>query len=283
MAVQRVWQDFRGNITHPIEVAAGTDAPDYRARPTHARPADFTNDAAAAVTVVVNWDLDKHYAYTTAISTLNLALLASVGPDNKTLLKALFLPAPLYFLTPMQIAEAMLQEYGETTGTDLQRLRAPLQEPLTSLADLKRHMNKCMLASKKLTATGRGKNPYEYFETFLETVRGFPRVAQTLSTYYAANPTIAQHTMATLFPHLKAQHAFMMAQSTASPFSGAATPAPAPQPNRKTNKKGRNTRRGQRTDWDPQGTSRISQYSPNFTGGIVGSPVVPQTLAALEA
>jgi hypothetical protein len=183
----------------------------------------------------------------------------------------------------MQIVEAMLQQYGETTGTDLQRLRAPLQEPLTSLADLECHMNKFMLASEKLTATGRGKNPYEYFETFLETVRGFPIVAQTLPTYYAANPTIAQHTIATLFPHLKAQHAFMMAQSTASPFSGAATPAPAPQTNRKTNKKGRNTRRGQRMDWGPQGTARTSQYPPNFSGGIVEPPVVLQTVAALEA
>jgi hypothetical protein len=95
----------------------------------------------------------------------------------------------------MQIVEAMLLEYGEITGTDLQRLCAPLQEPLTSLADLECHMNKLMLASKKLTATGRGKKPYEYFETFLETVRGFLVVAQTLSAYYAVHPAIAQHTI----------------------------------------------------------------------------------------
>jgi hypothetical protein len=74
-----------------------------------------------------------------------------------------------------------------------------------------------------------------------------------------------------------------MAQSTASPFSGAATPAPAPQPNKRNNRKGRNTRRGQRTDWGPQGASRTSQYPPNFSGGIVGPPVVPPTVAALEA
>jgi len=79
---------------------------------------DFANNAAAAVIAVNKRDLDKHYAYTTAISTLNLALLASVGADNKTLLKGLILPAPLYSLTPMQIVEAMLLEYGETTGTD---------------------------------------------------------------------------------------------------------------------------------------------------------------------
>jgi hypothetical protein len=81
-----------------------------------------TQPLLSAVIAVNKRDLDKHYAYTTAISTLNLALLASVGPDNKTLFKALFLPAPLYSVTPMQIVEAMLQEYGKTTGTDLQRL-----------------------------------------------------------------------------------------------------------------------------------------------------------------
>jgi hypothetical protein len=70
----------------------------------------------------------------------------------------------------MEIVSAMLTEYGATMGTELQRLRAPLQEPLTSLADLEHHMNKFMLASKKLTATGRGKNPYEFFEIFLEAV-----------------------------------------------------------------------------------------------------------------
>ncbi len=103
MAVPHVWQDFPGNINNPVEVAAGTYAPDYRARPTYVRPADFANNATAAVIAVNKRDLDKHYVYTTAISTLNLALLASVGADNKTLLKALFLPAPLYSLTPMQI------------------------------------------------------------------------------------------------------------------------------------------------------------------------------------
>ena len=101
VAVQTVWEEFPGNITNPAEVAAGTHAPDYRARPTYVRPADFANNAAAAVIAVNKRDLDKHYAYATAISTLNLALLASVGADNKTLLKGLFLPAPLYSLTPM--------------------------------------------------------------------------------------------------------------------------------------------------------------------------------------
>jgi hypothetical protein len=73
-----VWEEFPGNINNAAEVAAGTHPPDYdRARPTYARPVDFANNAAAAVIAVNKRDLDKHYAYTTAISTLNLALVAS--------------------------------------------------------------------------------------------------------------------------------------------------------------------------------------------------------------
>ena len=86
VAVPRVWEDFPGNINNPAEVAAGTHALDYRARPTYARPANFANNAATAVIAVNKRDLDKHNAYTTAISTLNLALLASVEADNANLL-----------------------------------------------------------------------------------------------------------------------------------------------------------------------------------------------------
>jgi hypothetical protein len=130
----------------------------------------------------------------------------------------------------MRIVESMLLDRAKgTTGNLLQRLRASLQEPLISVADFERHMKKLMLASKKLKATDRrGKNPYERFETFLETVRGFPVVTQTLSTYYATHTTIDRHTIASkLFPHLKAQHAFMPSLSTAFPFSGAVSPASA--------------------------------------------------------
>jgi hypothetical protein len=171
----------------------------------------------------------------------------------------------------------MLLECGETTGTDLQRLRAPLQEPLTSLADLERHMNKFMLASKTLTATGHGKNPYEYFETFLKTVRGFPVVAQTLSTFYVAHPAIAQHTIATLLPHLKAQNAFMMAQSTASPFSGAATPAPALQPNKKNNTKRAEILAGGKEQTGAHNAPRTPRSThPTFPEASLNHPWYPQ-------
>jgi hypothetical protein len=128
-----------------------------------------------------------------ASSTLNVALLASVGLDNRVLLQAVYNPIPLYALTPLQIVEAMFAEHGVLAGTDLARLRASLQEPLSALADLGRHMNKFMLAAKKLTASGQGKTSYEYFETFMETAQGFPVVPQSMSTYYAVQPTVDVH------------------------------------------------------------------------------------------
>jgi hypothetical protein len=102
----------------------------------------------------------------------------------------------LYSLAPsMQIVQAMLLEYGETTGTDLQRLRAPLQKPLTSLADLERTPHKQIHAGvQKAYSNWPRKKPLRVLETFLETVRGFPVVTQTLSTFYAAQPAIAHCT-----------------------------------------------------------------------------------------
>jgi hypothetical protein len=69
-------------------------------------------------------------------------------------------------------------------------------------------MNKFLLASYtgKLSKTSgqQGKKPYEDFETFFETVGGFPIITQTMSTFYATNTTVAQHDIATLFPFTKA-------------------------------------------------------------------------------
>ena len=111
------------------------------------------------------------------------ALLASIGPDNKVSLEATFDPDPLYSLSPRQIVDAMFAEHGMTNPQDLAMLRAPLHEPLPALANLERHMNTFLLASKKLTTAGQGKTPYEYFEIFLETLKGFPVVGQCLPAY----------------------------------------------------------------------------------------------------
>jgi hypothetical protein len=192
------WNAYPGNITNAADVMNG-DPPNFRARTTYDRPADHQDDAAPGVLAVHKRAMDKHHAYTMANSTLNVALLASIGPDNKVLLLAVYNVIPMYALAPFQIVEAMFQEHGVLAGVDLGRLRAPLQEPLPALADLERHMNKFMLASKKLTLTGQGKQPYEYFEAFLETVQAFPVVAGSMSTYYAAQPTVDLQTIDSCF------------------------------------------------------------------------------------
>jgi hypothetical protein len=81
--------------------------------------------------------------------------------------------------------------YGVATGTDLQRLREPLLEPLKALADLEPFMAKFKLTTLKLTTSGHGKSPYEYFEAFLITLQGFSlrqRIHSTLSI--PGSPTI---------------------------------------------------------------------------------------------
>ena len=258
------WNAYPGNITNVADVLANGDPPNFRARTTYDRPADHPDDAAAAILAVHKRAMDKHHAYTMANSTLNVALLASIGPDNKVLLQAVYNVIPMYALAPFQIVEAMFQEHGVLAGADLGRLRAPLQEPLSALADLERHMNKFMLASKKLTQAGQGKQPYEYFEAFLETVQAFPVVASSMSTYYAAQPTVDLQTIDSLFPYLKSQLPYMLRTSGASPFSGAATtPAVAATKPKKTKKE-------KRPVWGPNGTKRVPNHPGNFSGGAQG-------------
>jgi hypothetical protein len=95
------WNAYPGNLTNAAAVLANGDPPDFRARPTFAQPADHPADAAAAVLAVHKRAMDKHYAYTMASSTLNVALLASIGLDNRVLLQAVYNPTPLYALTPL--------------------------------------------------------------------------------------------------------------------------------------------------------------------------------------
>ncbi len=72
----------------------------------------------------------------------------------------------------------------------------------------------------------KGIPPYEYFEAFLETLKSFPVVESSMPTFYAQYPTMDMQNLAVLFPYLKTQHPYMLAQSVASPFSGAAIPPP---------------------------------------------------------
>ncbi len=118
VAFESEWQAYPGNITNLADVANG-DPPNFRSRPTYARPADHPDDAAPAILAVHKRTMDRHQAYTTASSTLNVALLASVGVDNTVSLKATYNHTPLYALTPFQITEAMFDKYGVLADQDL--------------------------------------------------------------------------------------------------------------------------------------------------------------------
>ena len=98
-------------------------------------------------------------------------------------------------------------------------------------------MDKFLLAAKKMTLAGQGKQPYEYFEAFLVSVQSFPVVAGFMSTYYAIQPTVDVQNIDTLFPYLKSQHPYMLQTVGASPFSGAATPTNPHRQHQKENKK----------------------------------------------
>jgi hypothetical protein len=90
------WNAYPGNITNAAEVLANGDPPHFRARTIYDRPADHPDDAAAGILAVHKRATDKHHAYTMANSTLNVALLASIGPDNKVLLQAVYNVIPMY-------------------------------------------------------------------------------------------------------------------------------------------------------------------------------------------
>ncbi len=115
-------------------------APQYRARPEFDPPAAL--DPAATAVELSAWklEMDMHFAYTLAQNALPLALMDSVGPVNKTLLKVAFNPTPLCFLTPRQIIDCMFTEHAALTEPDLKKLRAPLFEPLQAVAELEAHM-----------------------------------------------------------------------------------------------------------------------------------------------
>jgi hypothetical protein len=203
VARDNTWNAYPGHVTNMAQVTAGTHPPDYEARPTWALPIAPAATASNGAFSLYKDALARNHAYAAATSTLAQALLVSLGPDNKVFLEAQFAPDPLYSLTPRQIVDAMFAEHGMTNPQDLAVLRAPLHEPLPALANLERHMNTFLLASKKLTTAGQGKSPYEYFEIYLETLKGFPVVGQCLPAYYAVHTNVAARNIDTLHPYLK--------------------------------------------------------------------------------
>ena len=185
-------------------------------------------------------------------------------------------PVPVYSLSPRQIVTAMFTKHGQTTGPDLQKLRDPLLRLLPALAELETHMNLFMLASIKLTASGHGENPYRYYEMFLESVKGFPVLRQQLSGFFTAYPTVNLQTITVLFAFLRPLIPHMMAESSASPFSGAATAPPKPTPNRR--QKQRKSPKGRKHDWNTWANSGQPAFPPHFAGSFQQAQTPPAFL-----
>ena len=215
------WESIPVNLTNPIDVAAGRN-PVYRNRPDFVMPAAHANNAASAVVNIHRMATTKHNDYSFASSTLTTALLASIGEANEDTLRTTFPALAPYMLTPRQIVDTMLAKHGVATGDDVSRLLIPLSQQLTSLSDLTKHMSTFLLASQRLTRSGQGKGPYNYFKLFLETVSGFPSIGMCLTTYYSAHPAIVNQSLATLFPHLEDMKDYLLKSDPGTPFSGSA-------------------------------------------------------------
>ncbi len=165
----------------------------------------------------------------------------------------------------------MFDKHGIPQSEDIIKLRSPLDLALTSLSDLENHMANFLLVSQRLTRSGQGKPPYEYFETYLVTVSGFPSVALAMLGYYARYPAIPQQNLATLFPFLNDINDYLAKTDPASPFSGAARgPAqlPARRPGKKNNKRykkqgqNRTQQSSSTTRWSPTGAVNLAANAP---------------------
>ncbi len=123
VASDAVWNAVPGNLANLAQVLAGSHPPAYRPRPDYDPPVAL--DPAATAVELFNWklEMDMHFAYPLAQNTLALALMASVGPVNKTILKVEYTPTPLHFLTPRQIIDCMFIKHVSLTGPDLKKLR----------------------------------------------------------------------------------------------------------------------------------------------------------------
>ena len=279
VASDLVWQSIPANQTSAVRIAAG-DHP-FRDRPTWNQPAAHANNAAAAVLSVFKMETQRYADFSLASSTLNTALLASIGEKNRNHLKTTFPALKLYMLSPRDIVDTMRAKHGVATSDDVSKLRDPLSRALTSLSDLTDHMDSFLLASQRLTRSGQGETDYRYFELFLESVSGFPSVPASMAGYYTQYPAILRQSLATLFPYLENLKDHLTRGDPSSPFSGAAkalkTPRnrqPRSRPN-KTNKQQQqpanapapyrpsmpNTSTTHRHRWGPQGQIALQASS----------------------
>ena len=279
VASDLVWQSIPANQTSAVRIAAGD--PPFRDRPTWDQPAPHANNAAAAVVSLHKMETARYADFSMASSTLNTALLASVGEKNRNHLKTTFPALKLYMLSPRDIVDTMRAKHGVATSDDVSKLRDPLSRALTSLSDLTDHMDSFLLASQRLTRSGQGETDYRYFELFLETVSGFPSVPASMAGYYTQYPAILRQSLATLFPYLENLKDHLTRGDPSSPFSGAAKAIKPPRnrqprsrPNNNNNRTKQpanapapyrpsitNTSTNHRQRWGPQGQIALQASS----------------------
>ncbi len=92
-----VWNAIAGNLLNAAQFLAGSHAPQYQPRSDYDPPAAIDKAATAVKLSAWKMEMGMHFAYTLALNTLSDALLASVGPVNKTILKVEFHPTSLHF------------------------------------------------------------------------------------------------------------------------------------------------------------------------------------------
>jgi hypothetical protein len=252
-------------------IAAGD--PPHLARPTWAQPQPHANNAAAAVVSLYKMEATRHADYSMASSTLNTAVLASVGEENRKHLKTTVPALKLYMLSPSEIVP-MRTKHGVATSDDISKPRDPLSRALTSLLDLTGHMDSFLLASQRLTRSGQGETDYKYFELFLETVWGFPSVPASMAGYYTQYyPAILQQSLATLFSFLENLKDHLTRGAPSSPFSGAAKALQRPatrnrQPRSRPNNNNNRTKQQQQPASTP--SYRPNNPTPETTKNRVG-------------
>ena len=113
VASDLVWQSIPANQTSAVRIAAGD--PPFRDRPTWDQPAPHANNAAAALVSMFKMETQRYADYSTASSTLNTALWASVGEKNRNHLKTAFPALKLYMVS----LPAMTSASSETPYLEL--------------------------------------------------------------------------------------------------------------------------------------------------------------------
>ncbi len=83
-------------------------------RPIRHQPAPHPNNAAAAVVSLHKMETARYadFSISMASSTLNTALLTSVGEKNRNHLKTTFPALKLYMLSPRDIVDTMRAKHG---------------------------------------------------------------------------------------------------------------------------------------------------------------------------